>query len=108
MNLDTQLSFHRKKKQEKRVRTLEITYNFLYRQYTGEFPFAVIEKYNKFCLSKNIPPKTPSIKTGYITDWSVYGQTMEKAIDVLQAKIDEIKENQKDEQKFFGKQSYKH
>ena len=56
----------------KKVRELEIKYNFLFRETWGNFPYFVDERYGKFCISKGITPKRPSIKCGYITNWKDY------------------------------------
>ena len=98
MNLSTQLHFHNLQK----VKNLEIKYNFMHRQCWGDFPAAVQDKYNDFCISKGLEPKTPSIKCGYLNDWIVYGETVEKAIENLEKLIDDLKNYQQQEREFFG------
>ena len=91
MNLNTQLHFHNLQK----VKNLEIKYNFMHRQCWGDFPAAVQDKYNDFCISKGLEPKTPSIKCGYLNDWIVYGETVEKAINGCDAVINTLNVSRK-------------
>jgi hypothetical protein len=65
------------------ARELEIQYNFAWRKYSGSFPAIVDERYCRFCISKGIMPKGPSIKCGYITNWKDYGETLDEAIECL-------------------------
>jgi hypothetical protein len=56
----------------KKVKELEIKYNFLHRETWGGFPNAVDERYVRFCHSKGVNPIAPSYKCGYITNWKDY------------------------------------
>ena len=46
--------------------------------------------------------KTPSIKCGYLNDWIIYGETVEKAIENLEKLINDLKNYQLQEREFFG------
>lgn len=78
----------------KKVRELEIKYNFLFRETWGNFPYFVDERYGKFCISKGITPKRPSIKCGYITNWKDYGQTVDEVINFFEYEINNLKYEQ--------------
>ena len=65
----------------KKVRELEIKYNFLHRETWGGFPNAVDRRYVDFCHSKGIFPTRPSMKCGYITNWKDYLNSDHKNID---------------------------
>lgn len=81
-----------KRNKLKKVKKLEIKYNFLHRETWGGFPMAVDNRYVRFCHSKGVNPIAPSYKCGYITNWKDYLYGDHKSIDDVIAYFeDEIK-----------------